>query len=451
MEIKGKSVLILGFGKEGKSVFNFLQKNYPKIKIGIADKKKIKNPKASEIFYGENYLASINSGKYEIIIRSPGIKYGKELLEFKKNGGNITTLINIFFSLAKGKIVGITGTKGKSTTTSLIYKILGTKYKDVRLVGNIGRPALDYLGNQTKDTIFVCELSSQQLEDSKYSPYTSIFLNVVPDHLNHHESFAAYIDSKKKIFKFQKPGDFLIFNNDYNLVSEKEIVKGVNVINFGFKNDRKVFFENNSIFIRDEKEQALKILDIKDINLIGKGNIENIMAAISAGVALGCEIKAIAKTIKKFKNLPHRIEFVGEFNGIKFYNDSISTVPDAIPHALDGLKTKGQKVEVLIAGGSSKNVGFDELGKSLNDFSDLKHIAIFPVTGEEIKKAYFKNNPKGKIIFHEVLSMESAVGICKKYCSKGSTCLLSPGSASFGIFKDYKDRGNQFKKLVKTT
>ncbi len=449
MEIKGKSVLILGFGKEGKSVFNFLQENYPKLKIGIADKKKIKNSKASEIFFGENYLASINSGKYETVIRSPGVKYGKELLEFKNNGGNITTLINIFSSLAKGKIVGITGTKGKSTTTSLIYKILKTRYKDVRLVGNIGRPALDYLENQTKDTIFVCELSSQQLEDIKYSPHVSVFLNVVPDHLNHHENFNAYINSKKNIFKFQKPGNFLIFNNDNNLISEKEIIKGVNVINFGFKNNRKIFFENNSIFVKNEKSEVIKILDLKDIALIGKGNLENIMAAISTGIALGCENMAIAKTIKKFKNLPHRIEFVGEFNGIKFYNDSISTVPDAITHALDGLKTKGQKVEVLIAGGSSKNVSFDELGKSLNNFSDLKHIAIFPTTGEEIKKSYFKNNPEGKIIFHEVLNMESAVSICKKYCSKGSTCLLSPGSASFGIFKDYKDRGNQFRKLAK--
>lgn len=449
MEIKGKLALILGFGKEGKSVFNFLQKNYPKLRIGIADKKKIKNSKASEIFCGENYLDSINSGKYETIIRSPGVKYGKELLEFKNNGGNITTLINIFFSLAKGKIVGITGTKGKSTTSSLIYKILKTQYKDVRLVGNIGKPALDYLKNQTKDTIFVCELSSQQLEDIKYSPHASVFLNVVADHINYHGSFKTYLNSKKNIFRFQKSGDIFITNPDYKIISPKEIPTGVKIINFGLKLlSHQVYFENNSIYGNGEK-----IIDQKDIPLIGRGNIENVMAAISASLALGCDIKNIGKTIKKFKSLPHRMEFAGEFKGVKYYNDSMSTVPEVTIHALEGLKEKGERVEVLIAGGSDtsfdKGGNYEVLGKFLGRSKDLRHVVIFPQTGKIVLDLYKENNPKGNLVFHDASNMKDAVGICKKYCSKGSTCLLSPGSTSFGVFKDYKDRGNQFKKLAK--
>ncbi len=445
MEIKGKSTLILGFGKEGKSVFSFLQKNYPKIKIGIADKKKIKNLKASEIFHGDNYLSSINSGKYDTIIRSPGIKYSKELLEFKNNSGNITTLINIFFSLAKGKIVGITGTKGKSTTTSLIYKILKTRYKDLRLVGNIGRPALDYLENQTKDTVFVCELSSQQLEDIKYSPHVAVFLNVVADHINYHGSFESYLDSKKNIFKLQKPGDFFITNPGYRTISPKEIPSGVKIINFGLKQSgNQVYFENSGIYSDGEK-----IIDQKDIPLIGRGNIENVMASISAGLALGCDIKNIEKSIKKFKSLPHRIEFIGEVKGVKYYNDSISTVPEAAIHALEGLKEKGERVEVLIAGGFDKGGDYELFGKFLGNFKDLRHVSLFPETGSKILEFYKKYSQDGKIIFHNISNMKDAVSICKKYSSKGSVCLLSPGSASFGIFKDYKDRGNQFKKLAK--
>ncbi|MDP3994174.1 MAG: UDP-N-acetylmuramoyl-L-alanine--D-glutamate ligase [bacterium] len=394
------SILILGFGREGQSTLKYLKKHYPHLTMGIADKK-----------INKNYLDSI--ANYDMIIRSPGIKPGLPQLR----GKDVTTATNLFFANAPGKIIGITGTKGKSTTSSLIYSILKQKYRDVRLVGNIGKPALDYLEGATDQTLFVMELSSQQLEDIRYSPHVAVILNIVPEHLDHHGSFAKYAWAKSRIIQHQNSDDAVVFNPKNKIpaqIASKSRSKKVRVI--------------------ESKAQYLP-------KLIPP---EAVAAAMAVAKLFKIAPRLSLEAIRKFKTLPHRLEYVGRFRGIKFYNDSLATVPVATIRALDVL---GDDVSTLIAGGFDRGLSFAKLASRIKT-SQLRSLVLFPATGDKIWNALDKKT-KLKTKKYAVSSMKKAVAIAFKVTPRGKICLLSPASASFGMFRDYADRGNQFKKFIR--
>ncbi len=384
-EIHGTSVLILGYGREGKSTHAWLQKHYPKLRIGIADKKRD----------GDQYLRNLSG--YDTVIRSPGVSpYSAEIAEYLRTGGYITTATNIFFSLVRGKTIGVTGTKGKSTTTSLIAHILSGAHKDVRLVGNIGKPMLDEVDSSTADTIFVIELSSHQLVDIRYSPHIAVILGIVPEHLDYYPDFASYKHAKENIFRFQKPGDHLVRNE-----------------------------QENSKF----KTRLL-------------GNAKNISAAVAVSRLMDVTESIIKKQLDTFVPLPHRLELVGEFEGVKYFNDSLATIPEATVHALDAL---GPRVTTLIAGGFDRGLSYEALGNRLAK-SSVKTLILFPDTG---KKIWESIHEKSGIEMYDAHSMEEAVQIAASHTPKGKICLLSPASASYNLFRDYADRGDQFKEWVK--
>lgn len=358
------SILILGMGREGIATRNFLQKNH--INFSTSDAKN-----------GENYLDKIK--KSDIIIKSPGVPYFPEIKKAKEKGKIITSATQIFFDLCKGKIIGVTGTKGKSTTSAMIYEVLKEGGLDVYLAGNIGKPALDLLDKISKDSIVVYELSSFQLADLKKSPHIALITNIYPDHIDWHDSFENYKKAKENIAKYQNKRDILISN--------KSGAEAARIIGRLFK-------------IPQEK---------------------------------------INKTIRDFKSLPHRLEFVAEKRGIKFYNDSLSTNPHA---TIFGLKKLGNGVETLIAGGFDRGVDYSILGPAISK-SGIKNLILFPTTGERIGKLV-----NDKIKKFNVDNMEEAVKLAYKSTSPGKICLMSPASASFNMFKDYEDRGNQFKKYV---
>lgn len=396
-EIRGKSVLILGYGREGQSTRRFLAAHYPQISIGVTDQKD-----------GKDYLKHID--EYDTVIRSPGIPSRlQELVDYKKNGGWITSATNIFFSgqpAGKGVTIGITGTKGKSTTASLIAHILKQKFSDVRLVGNIGRPMLDYLDNATKETIFVIELSSHQLKDVRYSPHIAVILPIVPEHLDYYASFRVYEQAKANIVRFQTKNDAVIYHPSVKKIAEMSPGKIVPLV----------------------KYSSSPLL----------GNRENVRAAITTAEYFGLPKKLVLLALQSFLPLPHRLEFVGEYRGIKFYNDSLATIPEATIHALEAF---GNKVETLIAGGFDRGLSY----KKLSDYMHLrpiKTLILFPDTGEKIGRDAVSKK-------YYVHTMEEAVKLAYKYTNKGKICLLSPASASFNLFKDYEDRGNQFKEWVK--
>lgn len=449
-EIIGSSILIVGYGLEGKSIHQYLHKHYPTKKIGIADQKEIKpiiELPADQLYFSKDYLQNIH--QYDLIIKSAGIPPGlPELQKYIKSGKRITTETNIFFSKCPGKIVGVTGTKGKSTTSSLISTILSQKYTDVRLVGNIGRPALDYLEGSDSGTIFVMEISSYQLEDIHYSPHIAVLLAVFQEHLNYHGNLLKYIKAKSNIFKYQTLQDSIIFNPSHKVVSE--IVSKSETKKFKYslypREDAVCYLKEKDIIVRTKHGETKAVLKRNEIPLLGEGNLENTIAAITTGILFKVPLTKIRTAVLNFKSLEHRLELVGEYNGIRFYNDSLATIPEA---TINALKALGNDVETLIVGGYDRGIDFSKLGLYLGK-SQLKSLIVFSPSGQriwgEIVKSFLKKELNLKK--YEASSMEEAIRIAFETTLPGKICLLSPASSSFGLFRDYQERGELFKKSI---
>jgi UDP-N-acetylmuramoylalanine--D-glutamate ligase len=432
--LKNKKILILGFGREGKDTFEFLRKIFPEKNFGIADKDKncklqIANCKLRKVKWhlGENYLKALKD--YDVIIKSPGIPIHLPEIEGAFREGKITSQTEIFFENYKGKIVGITGTKGKSTTASLIYKVLKEGGLKVRLAGNIGKPVLNYLISSKEDEILVYELSSHQLYNLKISPHIAVFLNIYPEHLDYYKDFNEYLMAKANITLWQKEDDFLVYN-------------------FKDKNVREIVEKSRAkkIPIKDYSN-VLKSIGIKKIPFYGDFYGLNIACAIEVGKIFGVNRKKIKRAIERFKPLKHRLEYIGRFKGIKFFNDSLSTIPQTTIAALNSL---GEKVQTLILGGYDRGLDFKELAREILR-RKIKHLILFPETGDRIWREILNQTKDDSILPKAILvqNMRDAVKTAFEITQKGKICLLSPASPSFGLFKDYKERGNLFKKYVK--
>lgn len=422
-----KKVLILGIGREGADSFVFLRKKFPKKKLFIADKKKFEEldektkkllkDKNVELFLGDDYLRNIKN--FDIILKSPGIS----LSSIKKYLGKktkVTGQTELFFDNCPGAIIGVTGTKGKSTTSSLIYSVLKEAGVRASLVGNIETPSLSFLLKAKKEDVFIYELSSHQLQNLEISPHISIFLNIYPEHLDYYKNFKEYFLAKSNIVKYQTKKDYFIFNSKIKEIfdlAKKVKSKKIEINSFDF-----------SKFLKENQE----FLEIT--------HIDNLIAALDVFKILNIKEEKIIKALKKFKRPEHRLEFAGEYKGIRFYDDSISTIPESSIFALDSL---GEDVETIILGGHDRGIRYDKLGKRI-DKSNIKNLILFNPSGEKILKTI---KIKKKHIF--VKNMEEAVKKCFQVTLRGKICLLSPASSSFGTFKDYKERGELFKKYIK--
>jgi UDP-N-acetylmuramoylalanine--D-glutamate ligase len=432
--LKNKKILILGFGKEGKDTFEFLNKIFPGKDFGIADKDKncklqIEDSKLRKIrwYLGENYLKALK--EYDVIIKSPGIPIHLPEVERAFKEGKITTQTEIFFENYKGKIVGITGTKGKSTTASLIYKVLKEGGLKVYLAGNIGKPVLNYLISSKEDEIFVYELSSHQLYNLKISPHVAVFLNIYPEHLDYYKDFNEYLMAKANITLWQTENDFLIYNfKDKNV---KEIAEKSRAKKIPIKDYSNVF----------------KNIGIKKIPFYGRFYGLNVACAIEVGKIFGVKKDKIKKAIEKFKPLPHRLEYIGKFKGIDFFNDSLSTIPQTTIAALNFL---GDKVQTLILGGYDRGLDFKKLAKEILR-RKIENLILFPETGDRIWREILEQVKDDSQLPKAILvqNMKDAVKIAFEITKRGKICLLSPASPSFGLFRDYKERGDLFKKYVK--
>jgi len=429
-KLKNKKILILGLGIEGMDTLKFLRKSFPQKMIGVGDKLEfnnlnskaqtiIKKDKKLRLHLGESYLGFLKY--YDDIIKTPGIP-PKVLKPFLEKGQKITSQTEIFFNNCKGKIIGITATKGKSTTTSLIYEILKKNKLKAYLVGNIGKPMLSLLLSDKKENVYVCELSSHQLMGLKKSPDIAVFLNVYPEHLDYYENFKQYLSAKSNITKHQGKNDYLVFNSKNKLINQ---------------------------VAKKSKAQKIAISSVKikkiDTLLKGEFNIENIKAAIATARLFKIKDKDILKAIKKFEPLEHRLEYIGTYKGIKFYNDALSTVPEATIVALDAL---GNNVETIFLGGLDRGIDFKSLAKRILK-SKIKVLILFPDTGGKIYKQIVELDKKSKFRAIMVLNMKDGVKLAYEHTKKGKICLLSTASPSFSLFKDYKEKGNLFKKYVK--
>lgn len=417
--LTNKRILILGFGREGKSAYKFIKENNIKYKtLGIADKNQIDIDDV-KTHTGDNYLDSVKD--YDLVIKSPGIIIKDYISDKEKE--KITSLTDMFLRFCSNKIIGITGTKGKSTTSSLIYHILKANGYDAYLIGNIGVPSFDVIDKLKKDTILVYELSCHQLEYVKKSPYIAILLNVYEEHLDHYTGIEAYVNCKKNIYKYLNEDDYLIYGDIFKYIKEEEIdnVKA-----------HKLCIADNPLNIDSSKIET---------SLLGEHNKKNIITAIMATNILGVKIDDALSAVKTFKGLEHRLEYVGKFKNIKFYNDSIATAQEAVMNAIKSI----DDVDTIIIGGMDRGLDYTPLAKFLST-SSVENIILLPATQERIKKL-LEEYTQIKHIFC-VKDMEEAVKASYKVTKSNKTCLLSPAAASYGFYLNFEKRGEHFKKLV---
>lgn len=437
--LKNKKILILGFGREGKSTYKLIRKYLKDQEIYIADGKEnfalenefLKQDEKAICIFGKRYLDNLD--KYDIIMKSPGISL-KEI-DISKYKDKIKSQLELLLEFFNNLTIGVTGTKGKSTTTSLIYTVLKEQNKQVLLLGNIGVPVFDHIDTIDDNTILVLEMSSHQLEYMKVSPKISVILNIYPEHLDHYESYEKYAQAKCNIYLNKSKEDYFLYNTDNETLQKlvnnistntyKVSLKGKENSNIYIKND-KVYFDSKPIY---------NILEPR--NLKGEYNLNNIMFVLGISEILSLDIKQTIETIKNFKSLPHRLEYVGKYNDIIYYDNSIGTIPEATIEAIKALK----EVDTLIIGGMDRGIDYTEFIQYLNN-SKIKNIICMPKTGHEIGKVLKKEN------VHIVETLEEAVEVAKKVTEKQKICLLSPAAASYGYFKNFEEKGDLYKKLV---
>ncbi len=399
-----QKIAIAGFGLEGQAVFEYLQKqpNFENLEIHIFDE----NPElkvSNEVTLHQGLIIPTD---FDIVYKTPGIPTNK--LKLENPATKISSLTNIFFEKAKGTIIGITGTKGKGTITTLIDHILKQSDFDSIVLGNIGITGLEMLKDDNKDKFYIYEMSSFQCEHLKKSPHIAILNNIYPDHLNHHENFEEYKKAKLNITKFQSTDDYFINASDFEIDTKAKQIK-----------------------IQLLGSPTLKF----ETKLLGEHNQRNCQVAFEVAKILGISENKIIEAIKTYEPLPLRLEKVAEKNGISFYDDSLATIPEA---ALASINALGD-VDTIILGGSDKGSDLEKFAKELEKTS-IKNFIIFPVTGKEMVK-YVKNDPNRNVF--EASSMEEAVKFA--YENTKGVCLMATAAASFGLFKNYKDRSEQYK------
>ena len=450
--LKNRKVAIIGLGVSNIPLIEYLRKY--KANVTVFDRRTIDDIDKSvmdkiveygmEFSIGKEYLSKLKG--FDIIFRSPScLPNTKELVEEAERGALVTTEIEMLMELCPGKVIGVTGSDGKTTTTSLIYEILKEKGYNCFLGGNIGIPLFTKVNEMTPDDVIVLELSSFQLMNMQVSPSISVITNVTPNHLDYHTDLEEYIEAKKSIFKFQTEDDILVLNYDNPITREfaKEAKGKVIFFSDEIKLDSGYIVDECTIKYCENKLRK-HILNTRDVLLIGKHNYENICAALAATETLVDEETA-KRAISKFKGVHHRLEFVKEDSrDIKWYNDSASSSPT---RTISGIKAFYKKV-ILIAGGYDKNLDYTPIAKPIVE--GVKALILMGATKNKIYNAVTKelNAQNKKLDIYEAFSLEEAVDIAQEVASNGDIVLFSPASASFDMFKNAYDRGDKFKAVV---
>ncbi len=441
--LEDKKILILGFGMEGESTYRFLRRNFPEKNLYIADRNinllanrvDLMEDPYVEVSLGEDYLVGIE--EYDLIVKAPGISFKNvDISEFKDK---ITSQLELFLEYADVFSVGITGTKGKSTTSTLIYKVLLDQGKDVFLLGNIGEPIFNDIEDFTDKTIAVIEISSHALEYVKKSTNISILLDVYEEHLDHYKDLNAYVTAKFNIAKFQTNDDYFIYNYDNKLMNEFNFKHKPNdyAISVSEIPNTKNKVTINGNYINCNGKDVMNIHE--EMNLKGEHNLNNIMFVFALLDILKLDTQKAIETIKDFWPLEHRMEYFANIDGVDYYNDSIATIPEATINAIKSIKN----VNTLIIGGNDRGVNLTELIEFLKQ-CQVENIICLPKTGEYIYESLQGINKN--IYFYNKL--EDAVKKAKEVTKKGTSCILSPAASSYGYFKNFEERGRLYKAYV---
>ena len=447
----GRKVAIIGLGVSNLPLLDYLYANNAKVKV--FDEKEIdsipvevmdKITKYSmEFSFGQNSLSELKG--FDLIFRSPScLPTKEELVEEENRGALITTEIELLMEMCPCKIIGVTGSDGKTTTTTLISEIIKNAGYNCHVGGNIGIPLFTKLNEIMPEDIVVLELSSFQLMGMQVSPQIAVMTNVTPNHLNIHKDYEEYIDAKKNIFKYQNEDGILVLNYDNEITRRCAREAKGNVIFYSGKEklENGYIVDENVIKECDEKIRK-HILNTSDLIIRGQHNFENICAAIAATKTL-VPIDEAIKTIKEFKGVEHRIELVRKINEVKWYNDSASSSPT---RTLSGLNAFDEEI-ILIAGGYDKNLDYTPLAKPI--INKVKALILIGQTSDKIFKAVKEelDVQNKNLDIYQCDTLEQTVELAKGIAKPGQIVLFSPASASFDMFKNFADRGSKFKNLV---
>lgn len=426
-------VAILGYDIEGRASYDYYAAQGHELTV-LDKNPETEVPSGVESVLGESYLNNLD--RFDLIVRTAGLP-PKLILE-KNPGvaGKITSQINEFMQICPTKnIIGITGTKGKGTTSTMIAKMLEAAGKKVSLGGNIGIPVFSFLNKLTPESWVVLELSSFQLIDIKKSPHIGLCLMVMPEHLDWHADSDEYIIAKSQLFAHQNSDDIAVY---YAL---NETSKRIASISPGWKIP---YMESPGATVKGDEivVDQETICKTDEVKLLGKHNWQNICAAITVVWKITQDIEAIRSVVTSFSGLPHRLELVRELNGVRYYEDSFGTTPDTAMVAIQAFKDP----EILILGGRSKGIPFNELAEFVSKQSNVKHVITIGETGVEIGEA-LRANGFDKITVGAG-NIEDIVRQAQELAKPGDVVLLSPASTSFDMFKNYKERGEKFNSAV---
>jgi len=448
---ENKNIALLGYGREGRSSYNLIRKILPSKKITILDEneairddKILQNDPELQFITGIGCMQRIDD--FDIAIKSPGIPSNTLPLELKRV--YLTSQTDIFLQCYGNQSIGITGTKGKSTTSSLIFHILKNAGIKTLLVGNIGIPPFDCIGEIESDTKIVMELSSHQLEYISHAPHIAIFLNLFQEHLDHYYTYEEYQSAKFNISKYQNTSDFFIYNSDNKtleqLIGLSGIMKQV-MLAFSLEAETSSEIRINNQWIEIlHKNTFVRLYDTSQGQpLKGHHNQYNIMAASSACYLIGVSPENIDLGIRSFKGLEHRIELVGNFNDIIWYNDSIATIPEATIEAVKTLEI----VDTLILGGFDRGIDYTILYPFLNN-SGISNIIFVGKAGTRMMSE-FKEYGIKSIDIYTAQDYSQVVALACEITMRGKICLLSPAAASYDMFSNFEERGNTYKKNVR--
>lgn len=449
--IKGKKVAIIGLGVSNIPLLDYLHDLG--CVVSVFDKREVEKLDTTAVKKIQNYQFELYTGSdalqhlvnFDVIFRSPSCRPDTpEVAKEVKRGAVLTSEIEMLMQTCPGTIIGITGSDGKTTTTSLIYHILKEKGYNCYLGGNIGIPLFTKIKEMTPDDMVVLELSSFQLMDMQISPHIAVITNISPNHLDIHKSYEEYIEAKKNIFKYQTEKDILVINYDNEITKKFNTEAKGKTIYFSRKEkiDNGIIYDNGIIKSCENKLRR-HILNTKDILLRGEHNYENICAAIAATSTL-VEPEIQAEAVKKFKGVEHRLEFIREIDGVKWYNDSIGTSPS---RTIAGLKSFNEKI-VLIAGGYDKHLDYTPIAKPI--VQNVSKLILIGATAPKIEEVVIQElelQGKQMPIYH-CETLKETVEKAHEIANSDEIVLFSPASASFDMFKNFEERGNLFKKLV---
>lgn len=449
MNIDNKKVLVVGTGISGVAATQLLVEKG--ISTVLFDGNKDlntkeffeKNPQISDVPIILGDLSDEQMNGIDIAVLSPGVPTDIPMvLAMKDKGIQIWGEIELAYYFGKGRVIAITGTNGKTTTTALTGQIMRNYFDDVRVVGNIGIPYTSEALNMSDDTVTVAEISSFQLETiHEFAPKVSAILNITPDHLNRHHTMEAYIKAKEDITKNQTKDDYCVLNYEDKILRQFAGKCKAKVIYFSSRSILPEGFCMNGddiIYVHDDREEF--VINVHDLNILGYHNYENVMAACAMATCFGVPMDVIVRTLKEFTAVEHRIEFVTEKRGVKFYNDSKGTNPDA---AIQGIKAMDRPT-YLIGGGYDKESEYDEWIEAFD--CKVRELILIGQTADKIEACAHKH---GFMQTVKVDTLEEAVNYCYERAVKGEAVLLSPACASWGMFANYEERGRIFKDIVR--